>query len=195
MQILRVITRVVWCVATATAYQLCTNPIVLAALLALAGYWKVGAGLVAAWLLLCAVGVAASRDRFSPMAGREVFTTPRWLFLLGNEQEGNAPDWYRARHPKWPRWLCAFVFMAWRNKLRNLPFLPSLKWLHAPDPDELTTFDTWQVGGWKVELWYHGWLTELKYSKGDRFGDVGPRLDQPTEWGAVSWAYRLWGKN
>jgi hypothetical protein len=84
--------------------------------------------------------------------------------------------------------------MSWRNKLRNLPFVKALAWLHRPNPRKPVMFDSWLLAGWKVELWWRGWMSELKYSKGNRFGDIGPRLDQPDAWGGVSWAFRPWGK-
>lgn len=78
----------------------------------------------------------------------------------------------------------------WRNKLRNLPFVPGLRWLHrVPNKPEVWRYH--KIGPVLVELYWHGWMTELKASSGNWFLDIGPRLDQPSEWGAVSWAYRI----
>jgi hypothetical protein len=92
-QYMNVAFRFLLCVVSATVYQVATNPHTLALVLAITGYWQAGLWLVAAWHLLCAVAVLVSRDRHSDIAGGPVFTTPDWLLLLGNAQEGNAPDW------------------------------------------------------------------------------------------------------
>ena len=178
-------------------YQVATNPFVQAALLVLTGHWLGALAVLAIWGALCAVAVTLSVERKSRLPGLEsvdIFTAPDILFILGNEQEGNAPAWYRARHPKWPRWLCAFVFAAWRNKTRNLPFVSWLRWLHRPQRVLHTRGKT--IGKYFVTVTWRGWLTELQWENltKRRFGDIGPRLDQPDQWGGVSWAFRPFGK-
>jgi hypothetical protein len=211
---LQLIPRVLWCVVSATAYAFVTNVYWQSAMLLLpypfqwlgwSPWWLFWDGhvvaafwLVAAWLLLCAVAVATGVRRKSRLAGLEevdIFTAHRYLGLLGDEQQGWTPQFLVDKWPKWaPLWLVAFSCCAWRNKLRNLPFLPSLQWLHRPDPDALPIFDLWTIGGVRFELHWRGWLTELRASKGKWFLDIGPRLDQPDAWGGVSWAFRPFGR-
>lgn len=195
---LQLIWRLPLCIASATVYAVITNAYALAVLLALSGHWRLGVAVVLLWLALCLLAVATGVHRKSRLAGLEevdIFTAHHRLSLLGDEQQGWSPQWLVDRWPRWaPVWLVAFSCCAWRNRLRNLPFVPWLAWLHKPDPDALPIFDVWTIRGVRFELHWRGWLTELKASKGRWFLDIGPRLDQPDAWGGVSWAYRLWGR-
>jgi hypothetical protein len=188
-----IVLRAAWALISATVYKLATNAYLQALLLALHD-WRLSLYWLAGWLLLCAVATVTSRTRKSTLPGLEsldIFTTRAPLMLLGNEQEGNAPQWYRDRHPKWPRWLCAFVFMAWRNKLRNLAFWRPLAWMHRPSGEQASAEAT--VGPVTVGVRWRGALTELiaDWPEKQWFVDIGPRLDQPDQWGGVSWAFRL----
>lgn len=195
---LQLIWRLLWCVATATAYQVATNPYVFAVLLAIAGHWRAGAALVLGWLALCAVAVATGVHRKSRLAGLEdvdIFTAHRYLGLLGDEQQGWTPPFLVAKWPRWaPLWLVAFSCCAWRNRLRNLPFVPSLAWLHRPEGETHTVH--WTIGDIGLSLKSRGLFTELHWYWIEKrlFGDIGPRLDQPDQWGGISWAFRLVGK-
>jgi hypothetical protein len=162
-------------VPVAFAYKLATFP------LRLAGYVLVP---FAIWF-----GVT----RPSKLTGETIFTAPDCLAIFGNEQEGYDPQWAIDNlYQGWPTFWRRYSWAAWRNAVRNLPFVLPL--FHKPAPDKFATFDVWTWEGFRVELWYRGWLTELKCSKGNWFCDIGPRLDQPEAWGAVSWAFRLAGR-
>lgn len=212
---MQLIIRTVWCITAATVYQIATNPFVLAVLLCLPYlvavlpwwaawpfFWVVWDGhalaaalLTAAYTIGCVGAVMTSKVMHSPLTGFPIINTPRsslfWIF--GNDQDGLWVDWHRAKYSPRLRWLAPFMWTWWRNKLRNLPFVPGLQWLHrVPDTPEVWRF--WKVRGVLVELYWCGWMTELKWSAGNHFGDIGPRLDQPVTWGAVSWAFRPIGR-
>lgn len=191
---MQVITRILCCVATSTAYQIATNPFLLALMLCLWDF-RAGAGLVALYAGGCVGAVKTSKVMHSPLTGFPIITPPRgslfWLF--GNDQDGLWVDWHRAKYsPRW-RWLAPFMWTFWRNKLRNLPFVRCLEWLHIP-PNTPEVWRYYKVRGVLIELYWRGWMTELKWSVGKYFGDIGPRLDQPVTWGAVSWAFRPFGR-
>lgn len=189
---MQVIVRALWSVVTATLYQLATNPYLQALLLAVSGYWRVAVWLLAVWLALHALAVALAGWRESRIGTGRIFTCPDWLFLLGNEQDGYLPAWYVERRKGWPQWLVAFEWAAWRNKLRNLPFVESLAWLHRP-AGALVVREK-RIGAVTLRVRWRGWMTEVEHFTARRFGDFGPRLDQPDQWGGVSWAFRPWGK-
>lgn len=187
------IAKALYCIPVAAAYQVATNPFVLAPLLALFGYWEAGAWLLVAYLLLCAASIVFGvhrKSRFEPFI--PIFTAPDWLFVFGNEQEGQDPFWYQMKHPKWPKWMRAFVFCAWRNKLRNLPFVTWLSWLHKPT-GEMRVYHAAFLGS-VFTIRIRGWMVELEEVRGKYFADIGPRLDQPDHWGGVSWAFRPAGR-
>lgn len=189
--------RIPLCLATATAYKLATNPFFLAAVLILTGHWTLAALVLAAHTIGCIGALVTAKTHPSPLTGQMITAPVRAsiFHLWGNDQDGLWVDWHIAKYPpKW-RWLAPFMWTWWRNKYRNLPFVPSLAWLHKTDPDRFVVFDIWNWRGYRIELWWQGWRTELKASKGRWFLDIGPRLDQPTEWGAVSWAFRLFGRS
>ena len=200
---------------TWAAYQIITNPFVLAALLCLPylvsalpgwatlpffwviweGHWVAAAGLMGAYTAGCVGAVLTSHLGPSPLTGRYI-VNPRvgslfWFF--GNDQDGLWVDWHRAKYSTRWRWLAPFMWTWWRNKLRNLPFVPGLRWLHRPKGALVTTEKT--LGKLLLRVRKRGWMTELEYVYGLRYGDFGPRLDQPDEWGAVSWAFRPFGKD
>ena len=178
MQTLHNILRAAWAIASATAYKLAFAP------LAVAGFVLVP---VAIWF-----GVT----RPSRLTGKTIFTAPDFLAPWGNEQDGYDPEWaVTTIYKGWPTFWRRYAWAAWRNKCRNVPFVPWLAWLHRKDPDRFVVFDVWRIAGIRIELHWQGWMTELKASKGKWFLDIGPRLDQPTEWGAVSWAFRLIGRH
>jgi hypothetical protein len=189
-----IVLRLIWCLLTATVYQVATNPYVLAVLLTLAGHWEAGAVLLGTFLLLCAVAVTLGVRRDSWLvSGEVIFTAPTWLFVFGDEQQGWLPQFLVDKWPRWaPHWLIAFCCCAWRNKLRNLPFVHGLRWLHRPS-GQLHQSNV-AIGGVVLRVRCRRWMTELEYFRGNRFGDIGPRLDQPDSWGAVSWAFRPWGR-
>ena len=187
------ILKALYCIPVALAYQVATNPFVLAPLLALFGYWEAGTVLLAVYLLLCTLSIIFGvhrKSRFEPYI--PIFTAPDWLFLFGNEQEGQDPFWYQMKHPKWPKWLRAFVFCAWRNKLRNLPFVSCLSWLHKP-VGELRVYHAAFLGS-VFTIRVRGWMVEMEEVRVKYFADIGPRLDQPDHWGGVSWAFRPAGR-
>jgi len=189
----KIAARICCALLSAAAYQLATNPYLLALVLVLTGHWRAGVAILAVFLVLCALSVSFGvhrRSTFEPFL--PIFTAPAWLFIFGNEQEGQDPLWYFAKHPTWPRWLRAFVFCAWRNKLRNLPFVSWLAWLHRPAGRLEVRART--IAGVTFRIRWRGWMTELEWFTADYFGDVGPRLDQPDQWGGVSWAFRPWGR-
>lgn len=178
MQTLHNILRAAWAIASATAYKLAFAP------LAVAG------------LFVVPLVIWRSRWHTSPLTGEQILSVPSGpLFLWANAQDGIDPPWYREHRKNWPRWWRLYEWTAIRNKCRNLPFLKGLAWLHRKDPDRFVVFDVWRIAGIRIELHWQGWMTELKASKGKWFLDIGPRLDQPTEWGAVSWAFRLIGRH
>lgn len=174
----------------ATAYQVATNPFVLAVLLVFAGRWSAAAWLLAGWCTAHALAVAFSRWTVSPLTGLAIRTAPRFLWVLGNDQDGYLSRW--PLHPTWRWWAVAFAECAWRNKLRNLPFVRRLAWLHVPHGTLRAR--EWRIAGVLLRIRTRGWMTELEYFTATRFGDIGPRLDQPDAWGGISWAYRPWGK-
>lgn len=184
--------KILYAMTVALAYQVVSNPFVLAALLLLSGHWQASAWLLGAWIAVHVVAVATAGWRESRIGGGRIFTCPDWLFLFGNEQEGYLPQWYVERRKGWPWWLVAFEWAAWRNKLRNLPFVPWLKWLHVPKGQLVMSRRV--IFGVEVRTRQRGWMVEVEYFTRTRFGDFGPRLDQPDEWGGVSWAFRPWGK-
>jgi hypothetical protein len=173
MQTIRYISRAAWAVVAATLYKLAFAPV------AIAGFVLVP---LAIWF-----GVT----RPSRLTGRLIFTAPDWLSLYGNEQDGYDPEWaVTTIYKGWPTFWRRYAWAAWRNKVRNLPFVPSLAWLH--EPPTRATFDVRNVLGVRVEIWRAGWMCELKASRSGWFLDVGPRLDQGFE--QVSWAFRLIGR-
>lgn len=176
MQILTVIMRLLWCVASATAYKLATLP------LTVAGFFVVP---FVIW---------RSRWHTSPLTGEQIFGVPSGpLFLWSNAQDGLDPPWaVNTIYKGWPTFWRRYSWAAWRNSIRNLPFL--LPALHKPPAKPLRYWAT-EVRGWAVELWWRGWMTELRYSKGKRFGDVGVRLDHADRFGLCTWAFRLFGKD
>lgn len=184
--------RIVRAMLVAAAYQVATNPFVLAGVLLLAGAWNWAGGVLAAWTALNILAVATARWSQSRIGGGRIFTCPDWLFILGNEQEGYLPPWYVERRRNWPWWLVAFEWVWWRNKARNLPFVSWLKWLHVPKGELITT--SRKLFGADIRIRKRGWMVEVEYFTATRFGDFGPRLDHPDEWGGVSWAFRPWGK-
>lgn len=184
----------------AAVYQIITNPFVTAALIALIG-WSIPSlfaalAYVSTYLLICAVAVTFRVRRKSRLPGLEsatIETAPGWLFLFGDEQQGWLPDWLVAEWRKWvPRWWVAFSCCCWRNKLRNLPFLRCLKWLHKPTGT--LRIKEAKLGSVTIIMRTRGWMTEIEYISAKRFGDFGPRLDQPDQWGGVSWAFRPFGR-
>lgn len=188
--------RWLWCMVCAAAYQAATNPFVTVTVLAIFGQWRIGAAYVSLYLLLCAIAVALRVTRPSRLPGLGVVVTaPDWLFVFGDEQQGWLPQWLIDKWPKWaPKWLIALSCCAWRNKLRNIAFTPWLAWLHRPKG--VLRERRRVVGSFVLILRTRGWLTEFEYvwTDGRRFGDFGPRLDQPDEWGGVSWAFRPFGR-
>jgi hypothetical protein len=190
------ILRGVVALVVATAYQVATNPFLQAVLLAACGHWQVGAALLFVYLALCALAVTMRERRYSRLSGLEeveIVTAPEFLFIFGDEQQGWLPQWLVDKWPQWvPRWWIAFSCCAWRNKLRNLPFSAWLWWLHRPRGELVVR--QYSVGKLTVIMRTRGWMCEIEYLYGRRFGDVGPRLDQPDQWGGVSWAFRPWGK-
>lgn len=186
-----ILLRVLGGVGAAAVYQVATNPFVQAVGLSFAGRWAAAAWLLAAWCAAHALAVALSRWTLSPLTGLAIRTAPRFLWVLGNDQDGYLSRW--GLHPTWRWWAVAFAECAWRNKLRNLPFVSWLRWLHVPHGTLITR--EVQVLGLTLRMRARGWMTELEWIAGRHFGDIGPRLDQPDAWGGVSWAFRLWGRS
>jgi hypothetical protein len=186
--------RLVLCLLAAIAYKIATSPFVLAALLLLFDGWRLSVALLVAYTIGCIGAVVTAERHISPLTGLGIRSPPRgtpfWLF--GNDQDGLWVYWYMARYPAWLQWFSPFMWTWWRNKLRNLPFVPWLAWLHRPR-GELRTQE-WRIGSVLFRLRTRGWMAELEYFTATRFGDFGPRLDQPDSWGAVSWAFRPWGR-
>lgn len=184
--------KIAYAMSVAAAYQVATNPFVLSAILILAGYFMLATAVLVVWTAANMVAIATADWRQSRIGGGRIFTCPDWLFVLGNEQEGYLPPWYVERRSSWPWWLIAFEWAWWRNKARNLPFVSWLKWLHVPKGELITT--SRKLFGVDIRIRQRGWMVEVEYFTTTRFGDFGPRLDHPEEWGGVSWAFRPWGK-
>lgn len=180
-------------VSIAAAYNIATNPIPQALMLLCLFRWEAAAAWIALYTACCIGAVLASVNRISPLTGSAIRTPPREsiFYLFGNDQDGLWVSWYEEKYPKWMRWICPFMWTWWRNKMRNLPFL--FPRLHSA-PDAPITVSRWMRGNWSFELWRCGWMLEFKYTRGNRYGDFGPRLDQPKEWGVVSWAFRPLGR-
>lgn len=175
MQTLHNILRAAWAIASATAYKLAFAP------LAVAGF------------VLVPVAILFGVTRPSRLTGKTIFTAPDWLAWFGNEQDGYDPEWaVTTIYKGWPTFWRRYAWAAWRNKIRNVPFVPSLAWLHKPK-GQLVWREARIFGVLVIVVW-RGWMTELRCSKGRWFLDIGPRLDQPKEWGAVSWAFRPFGR-
>lgn len=196
MRVLRLALRIGGGMAAACLYQAITNPFVLAVLLCLASIWlgmawvQAAGWLLGGWFAVHVPAVAFSRWTVSPLTGARIRTAPRWLWALGNDQDGYLARQYL--HPTWPWWLVAFTECTWRNKLRNLPWYPGLQWLHRP-AGRLEQRVA-RVGDILLSVRWRGWMTELEYFGPRRFGDFGPRLDMPDPWGGVTWAFRPWGR-
>lgn len=190
------IPRAIWAFFAASLYKLATNPFLLAAVLGVCGYWPTAAAVLAVHTAGCIGALLTARPHVSPLTGEVIRSPVRGsaFWLWGNDQDGLYVGWHAAKYHKRLRWLAPFLWAWWRNKYRNLPFVPCLAWLHRTDPDRFIVFDIWNWRGFRIELWRQGWLTEIKASKGRWFLDIGPRLDQPTEWGGVSWAFRTYGR-
>jgi len=167
--------RIAWCILAAFLYKLATAP------LKISGF------------LLVPVAIWFGRNQPDITGTRTIFSAPRWLFIYGNSQDGYDPPWaIETLYAGWPTFWRRYSWAAWRNAIRNLPFVPALAFLHKPKGE--LQWKQARIGGVLVTLLWRGWLTELKWSKGNRFGDFGPRLDQPESWGAVSWAFRPFGR-
>ncbi len=165
--------RILWALLSATLYWLATIP------LALLGFVVVP---FAIWF-----GVS----RPSNLTGKLIVTAPNWLALWGNEQDGFDPEWAVATIYKgWPTFWRRYSWAAWRNKVRNLSFVPWLDFLHVPR-GELHERQ-FALGRFTVRVRWRRWMTELEYIRGNRFGKFGPRLEQP--FNRVSWAMRPWGR-
>lgn len=193
-----IVVRILWALLAAFAYQLATNVFLQAGLLLLNGHWRIAAFELLAWFAVNALAVLTATARISKLTGAPIITARDWLFILGNEQDGYYPQRAVAAHPKWPLWLVGLVECAWRNRLRNLCFWKPLAWLHAPPAPDLKSLGGWlgAYGELSIAMHWCGWRTELQWSYAPRrwFGDIGPRLDQPAVWGAISWAFRPVGK-
>jgi hypothetical protein len=176
MQILTITARLLWCVATATAYKLTTLP------LTVAGFFVVP---FVIW---------RAEWHTSPLTGERIFGVPSGpLFLWSNAQDGLDPPWaVESIYKGWPTFWRRYSWAAWRNSIRNLPFVPWLSWLHLPKGELRVTEWTWRGARFRIRA--RGWMTEFEYFTAKRFGDFGPRLDQPDAWGAVSWAFRIAGR-
>lgn len=190
--------------AVAFVYQIATNPFAWAGILVLItgiaglmGQWLPGLLVAAAtillvWTLLNALAVIFGQWRVSRLSGDLIYTAPDWLFVLGNEQEGYDSEFAKSLHPTWGKFARRFVWIAWRNKARNLPFVESLNWLHFPKGPTQVFEKTSKGILWRVRK--RGWMIEVEYVGKKYYGDFGPRLDQPQEWGGVSWAFRPRGR-
>jgi hypothetical protein len=190
MQILRAI----WAVAAAMVYKLATNPFALAAVLGLFGYWPTAAAVLVIHTAGCIGALVTAKPHVSPLTGQAIRSPVRGsaFWLWGNDQDGLWVGWHIEKYPKALRWLAPFMWTWWRNKYRNVPFVPLLDWLHKPK-GQLVWREARIFGVLVIVVW-RGWMTELRCSKGGWFLDVGPRLDQPEGWGGVSWAFRPFGR-
>lgn len=188
-----IVLRTAWALISAALYQLGTNVYIQALLLALHD-WRLSLYWLASWWVLVILAVAMGVTRKSRLPGLEqvdIFTARKPFTLLGDEQQG----WRFPPGSKLPRWLLPYVCCGWRNKLRNLAFWRPLAWLHVP-PDNgygVPVFDSFRIGGARVVVKWQGWMTEFTADWPAKrwFIDLGPRLDQPGKWGAVSWAFRI----
>ena len=190
--------------AVALVYQIATNPFAWAGIMVLAtgiagllGHWLPGLLVMAivilvVWAVLNAVAVLFGKWRVSRLTGDLIYTAPDWLFVLGNEQEGYDSEFAKSLHPTWPKFARRFVWAAWRNKARNLPFLNGLQRWHFPK-GPLEVIEK-RAGGVLYRVRKSGQMIEVEYIGTKYFGDFGPRLDQPEEWGNVSWAFRPRGR-
>lgn len=55
---------------------------------------------------------------------------PDIFWLWGNDEDGVNPQWWQDRHPNWPHWWQAFVWLAIRNPVNNHRYL-------FKEPDEI----------------------------------------------------------
>lgn len=196
MQTLHNILRAAWAVASATLYKLATNPFALAAVLGLFGYWPTASAVLVIHTAGCIGALVTAKPHVSPLTGRAIRSPVRGsaFWLWGNDQDGLWVGWHIEKYPKALRWLAPFMWTWWRNKYRNVPFVPLLNWLHKPDPDRFVVFDFWNWRGFRVEIWRAGWMCELKVSRGRWFADIGVRLDHADKFGLCSWAFRPFGR-
>ena len=156
-------------------------------------YWVAMIPLYLAGFVLVPFAIWFGVSRASRITGQRIFTAPDWLAVFGNEQDGFDPEWaIQTIYKGWPTFWRRYSWAAWRNKVRNLSFVPWLAFLHRAK-GELVTRE-FKRGPLLFRIRTRGWMTELEYFTATRFGDIGPRLDQPDAWGGISWAYRPWGK-
>jgi len=128
--------------------------------------------------------------RPSRLTGRVIFTAPDWLGVYGNEQDGFDPANAATLYEGWPTFWRRYSWAAWRNKIRNAPFVKALAWLHVPKGPLIVSER--RVRKVLLRTRQRGWMIEFEYVGRRRFGDFGPRLDQPFK--QVSWAWRPWGR-
>lgn len=144
-------------------------------------------GLALAGLFMVPFAIWFGVTRPSRLTGKTIFTAPDWLEIFGNEQEGYDSPFALSLYKGWPTFWRRYAWAAWRNKIRNIPFVPALGWLHTPK-GPLGTTEYHLV----FRIRKRGWMTEFEYVGPERFGDFGPRLNQPFK--QVSWAWRPWGR-
>lgn len=187
--------RLALAVLLAIGYQIALNPLIQGLLWVVFGHWQTGIAEVVTWFTLCLVAVLTGVRRTSQFPGLEsvpIFTARKFLYLLGDEEQGWTPTFLVDQWPRWvPVWFVAWSCCAWRNKLRNIAFWSALSWLHKPH-GELHTYER-TYGKLFFRLRTRGWMQEAEYGYGKRFGDFGPRLDFPDQWGGVTWAFRPFG--
>lgn len=182
MQILVVITRWLWCVVTATAYQILTLP------MDLLGFVVVP---FAIWF-----GVERP-SRIYP--DRTIFTAPDCLALYGNEQDGYDPPWaVESIYKGWPTFWRRYSWAAWRNKSSNKRF--ALTWLHQPPDPERIRFVQFGPGTW---LCWQGWRTNWHWTRAKSWTEIGWRYEPNDAKGVLAddWrrhgcgvAFRPWGR-
>ena len=200
--------KALYCLPVALAYQIIFNPFIVAGLLVMpyvldaipwwplttvwSGHWLAAMGIVGVHTLGCIGAVLTAKQTVSPLTGKPIRTPTGMFWFFGNAQDGLWVDWHIAGYHKGLKWLAPFMWTWWRNKWRNLPLISSLKWLHfSAAPLQVKEHVVKSV---LIRFRTQGWMAELEYVTARRFGKFGPRLEQPDEWGAVSWAFRPFGR-
>lgn len=75
---------------------------------------------ILAGLVLVPLGIAT---QYMSLDGWDRKHWPEVLWLWGNAEDGVNPQWWQDRHPSWPHWWQAFVWLAIRNPFNNSRYL------------------------------------------------------------------------
>jgi hypothetical protein len=188
-----------WCILSATAYQVLTNPYFTAFVsLAVAGvsrllggYWQkfvlfAGAYLAFYFALSLAAVLFAVRRPSRIYPELEILTAPKWLHILGNEQEGYDSPFAKSLHPTWKPFIRRFVWAAWRNKTSNVRFI---LWLHpAPEPERIGF-----IQGRNWWICWQGWAHNWQWVRSKSWTEIGWRYEPKDAQGVAETDWRQYG--